>query len=88
MSRAKFRVVGTFDMASAAQVATVTIDREISTFSVRPLHRKKTYTLPLAYVAAMVTRAIIQAELREKRAAKAAAKKARKEAARTRRRKS
>ena len=78
MSRvARFRVVGTFDMASAAQVATVEVDRDVATFSVRPLRRKRKYSLPLATVAAMVVRLIVQAELREKRAAKLARRKGR-----------
>lgn len=75
---ARFRVAGVFDMASAMQEATVEIDRDVGTLSVRPLRRRKRYTLPLAYVAALVARLCVQAELREKRAAKAAARKARK----------
>lgn len=72
MSRvAHYRVVGTFDMASAAQVATVDIDRDVGTFAVRPYKKRKTYELPLAYVAAMVCRAVIASEVRKKRQEKA-----------------
>lgn len=70
MSVARFRVVGRLDMASRPTVGTVTIDRGASLFSVRPLRRHRTYTLPLDVVAGMVVRALIMAEVREKRAAK------------------
>lgn len=80
MSRvARFRVVGTFDMASAAQVATVEIDRDVGTISVRPLRRKRKYELPLSYVAALICRQVVAAEVRLTKAAKAMARKARKE---------
>lgn len=73
MTRAKrtktnFRVMGSFDM-SRTQEATVTIDRGTldPLFHVRPLRRKRAYTLPLSAVARMVTHRVIQAEIAEKK---------------------
>lgn len=73
----KCRVMGTFDMASGVQVATVIVDRDAGLISVRVLKKKRVYTLPLASVASMICGVIIRAELREKKAAKKAARKAR-----------
>jgi len=67
---AHFRVCGRLDMASRPSFGTVTIDREAGLFTVRPLRRRRVYTLPLSTVAELVVRGIIVAELREKRAAK------------------
>jgi hypothetical protein len=70
MSIARFRVVGRLDMASRPTIGTVTIDRGANLFSVRPLRRRRIYTLPLDVVAGMVVRSLILTEVREKRAAK------------------
>ena len=70
MSIARFRVVGRLDMASRPTNGTVTIDRGANLFSVRPLRRRRIYTLPLDVVAGMVVRSLILTEVREKRAAK------------------
>jgi hypothetical protein len=72
MGVARFRVCGRLDMASRASFGTVTIDRGADLFSVRPLRRRRVYTLPLSTVAELVCRTIIAAEAREKRAAKKA----------------
>jgi hypothetical protein len=66
---AHFRVAGRFDQARP-QEATVTVERATQLFSVRPLRRRRTYTLPLATVAEIVTARIIKAELAERRAAR------------------
>ncbi len=81
MRQAKFRVYGRFDSAGAAQVATVTVDRDTKVFKVRPLKRRRTYDLDLAAVAAIVVQRVIWFEVMEKRKAKAAARKARRKAA-------
>ena len=73
--RVKFRVAGTFDIGGGWQVATVVIDREHGLFSVRPLRRRREYTLPLAIVAAMVCDRIIKQEVAAKKAAKKAKRK-------------
>jgi len=70
----RFRVTGRFDMASQIQEATVVIERASALIAVRPLRRKRVYSLPLATVAEWVVRRILQAEV----AAKKAEKKARK----------
>jgi hypothetical protein len=70
MRAARFRVVALLEMASRPQVGTVTIDRAAGLFSVRPLRRRRVYTLPLSTVAEMVVRGIIRAEVREKARAK------------------
>lgn len=70
MSVARFRVSGRLDMASRPSYGTVLIDRSAGLFSVRPLRRRRIYTLPLGTVAEMVCRSIIAVEVREKRAAK------------------
>lgn len=76
MSVARARVVGRFDMASQPQEATITIERAAGLFSVRPLRRRREYTLPLAHVAEWVVRSILMREHREKLAAKKARRKA------------
>ncbi len=73
---ARARVVGRFDQASRVQEATVTIDRAGGLFSVKPLRRRRSYTLPLAKVAEIVCQRVILAELAEKRRLKREAKKA------------
>lgn len=71
MRVARFRVLGRLDMASRPSYGTVTMDRAgTGMFSVRPLRRRRVYTLPLSTVAEMVVRSIIAAEVREKRAAR------------------
>lgn len=65
--KSRFRVVGTFDLAGGAQVATIEIDRDSSIVSVRPLRRRRTYSLPLASVATWICQSIIRAEVRERR---------------------
>ncbi len=72
---ARFRVVAPLDGAGGASVGTVEIDRAAGLFSVRPLRRRKQYTLPLATVATMVCQALVRMELSEKRAAKRRQKK-------------
>lgn len=67
MSTARFRVFGEFDHVHEA---TVVIDRNAGVFSVRPLRRRRTYELPLAFVARVVMERIIKAEAAEKRAAR------------------
>jgi hypothetical protein len=76
LSVARFRVVARLDMASRESEGTVTINRVAGLFSVRPLRRRREYTLPLATVAGMVCGAIIVAEAREKRTARAARRRA------------
>lgn len=65
--KTRFRVIGTFDLAGGSQVATVEIDRISGIVSVRPLRRRRTYSLPLADVAAWICQATIRAEVRERR---------------------
>lgn len=62
-----FRVCGRLDMASRPQYGTVTIEREAGLFHVRPLRRRRVYTLPLSAVAEIVVRSIVAAEVRERR---------------------
>jgi hypothetical protein len=72
VSVARFKVLGRLEMASRPTAGTVIIDRGAGLFSVRPLRRRRLYTLPLGDVASWVVRSIISADVREKRAAKAA----------------
>lgn len=67
MATARFKVYGRFDGAPAA---TIEVDRGAGLFTVRPLRRRQTYTLPLSTVAEMVLWRIVKAEAAEKRAAK------------------
>jgi hypothetical protein len=55
---------------SRAQSGTVLIDRAAGLFSVRPLRRRRMYTLPLALVASIVVSRIVRAEIEEARRAK------------------
>lgn len=73
MSRSHFKAFGQFNGTNAA---TVTIDRSSGVFSVRPRARRKTYELPLAFVAELVMWRCLKAELLEKKKAKAAKRKA------------
>ncbi len=70
MKKSRFRVVGTFDLAGGAQVATVEIDRASGIVSVRPFRRRRAYSLPLADIAAWICQVIIRSEVRERRATK------------------
>lgn len=72
MSRrvSRFRVLGRLDMAGGAIPGTVEVDRDAGTMGVRPLRRRRVYSLPLSVVATMVCQAIVNAEARQKRAAK------------------
>ena len=76
VTTARFPVTGTLDGAGGMSRGTVLIDRDAGTFTVRPLHRRQGYTLPLGVVATMVCRTIIIGEIRQKREAARAAKKA------------
>lgn len=49
---------------------TTRVDRDAGTFSVRPLRRRKVYTLPLGTVATLVCGLVLRAELAAKKAAK------------------
>lgn len=64
-----FRIAARLDLASRPQFGTVTIERAADSilFHVRPLRRRRVYTLPLADVASAVVRQIIAAEVRERR---------------------
>ena len=68
--KSRFKVTGTFDVGGGAQTATVEIDRNSGLISVRPLRRRRAYSLPLSAVAAWICQSIIRAEVRERRAAK------------------
>jgi len=70
MTTASFSVIGALDGAGGPGRGTVLVDRATNIFYVRPHGRRKMYSLPLGEVATMVCRAIINAELREKRLAK------------------
>ena len=72
MKKSRFKVVGTFDLAGGAQMATVEIDRASGVVSVRPFRRRRAYSLPLATVAAWICQVIIRGEVRERRPAKRA----------------
>ena len=60
MSTARFRVYWNFD---GTREATVEIDRVVGTFSVRPHRRRRTYELPLAFIAQLVAERVIKAEV-------------------------
>jgi len=65
----RYSIVAVLD-ESRAQSGTVTIDRAAGLFSVRPLRRRRVYTLPLALVASIVVSRIVKAEIAEARRAK------------------
>lgn len=65
----KYRILGRL-YKSRPQEGTVIIDRGAGLFSVRPLRRHRTYTLPLSNVAEIVCSKVIKAEVAAKRAAK------------------
>lgn len=77
MKASHFRVVALLELASRPQVATVTIDRRANLFHVRPLRRRRVYTLPLADVASLVVRGLIRAEVLERARAKRDARRGR-----------
>ncbi len=70
--RARFRVLGRLDRASALTEGTVTIERETGIITVRPLRKRRTYSLTLGEVATWICQTIIRAEVAEKRARKRA----------------
>ncbi len=76
MKENHFRVVAVLDRARASE-GTVTINRAAGLFSVRPLRRRRVYTLPLAAVAELVVQRMIRLEVLERARAKRAARKGR-----------
>ena len=70
MRIARFRVMGVLDGSGGARSGTVTIDRDSGLVHVRPLRRRRVYTMPLSMVADMICMRIITNEVYEKRAAK------------------
>ena len=54
------KVSGRIDGADGA---TVTIDRELALIAVRPKGRRRTYELPLAFVAEMILAKVVKQEL-------------------------
>ena len=78
MSKARFTVIGTFDMASKVQKATVEIDRDRNLVTVRPLRKRRVYgPVPLDTLAELLVRKQIAREVAERKAAKRAARKGR-----------
>lgn len=72
-TRARFKIHGAVLDTGRPSSGTVTIDRAILVFAVRPARRRREYILPLATVAAMVVAKVIKAEVAEQRAARKAA---------------
>lgn len=68
--KARFTVFERLDAASTPQRGTLCIDRQTGLCEVRPLRRRRVYALPVSFVARMVCRHVLLAELAEKRAAK------------------
>ena len=70
MSTAKFRVRGQLDGAGGPKDGTVEINRETGVLTVRPLHSRTAYEVPLNDVATWVCRqhqfAIVRAEKKER----------------------
>lgn len=66
MRKAKFKVYGSLDRGGGGRAGTVTIDREVGTFEVRPHRSRRQYTAPLSTVADIVVQRILAAEVREK----------------------
>ena len=62
--KSHFRVQGRFDRA---REATVTVDREHGLVTVRPLHSRRVYQLPLSWAAEAVFQHIVRFELARKR---------------------
>ena len=73
--KAKFRVMGMFEMACRPQEATVSIDRDTGVVEIRPLRRRKIYLTTLAAMASVAVRREIQREVQEKKKAKKTKKK-------------
>jgi hypothetical protein len=62
MKKAHFKIVARLDR-SVPQSGTVTIERAVGLFTVRPARRRRAYVLPLATVAEIVVARIIRAEV-------------------------
>lgn len=56
----RVRVLGRID---GAQGGTVTIDKKLGLIAVRPKGRRRTYELPLAFVAEMIVAKVVKQEL-------------------------
>jgi hypothetical protein len=61
-----FRVVARTDSAVPRE-ASVWVDRGALTLTVKPLRRRREYTLPLSTVAEMIVSKIVKAEVAEQR---------------------
>ena len=66
---ARFRISGRLD-TGRLQEGTVSIDRNTMVLTVRPLRRRRGYSLPLGTVAEIIVSKCIKAEVAAKRAAK------------------
>lgn len=71
MRLARFKVFGRLDGAGGAKAGTILIDRAAGLLHVRPLRRRRVYTMPLSMVADMVCQRILMNEVAEKRASRA-----------------
>jgi hypothetical protein len=61
----KAKITAYLELASHESEGTVTVDRDHNLFSVRPLHGRRVYELPLNKVAEMVVRDIIMSEVKK-----------------------
>jgi hypothetical protein len=77
MAVSKFRVLGKLDSAGRPTAGTVSIDRATGMIEVRPLRRRRTYTMLLSDVATMICTRVITHEVAKARKEKAERKKAR-----------
>jgi hypothetical protein len=80
MAVSKFRVLGKLDSAGRTTAGTVSIDRATGMIEVRPLRRRRTYTMLLSDVATLVCQRVIQHEVAKTRKEKAEARRLRKKA--------
>jgi len=71
VSVARFQVVGKLDGTGRMLEGTVAIERDAGLVSVRPLRRRRVYTLTLSDVATMVCQRVIRAEVFSRRLEKA-----------------
>jgi hypothetical protein len=73
--RVRFRVIAKLDAAGGAREGTVTIDWRSGVVTVRPLRRRRTYTLSLADVATWICQTHLRLMVAEQRRAKKLARK-------------
>jgi hypothetical protein len=73
---ARFQVIARLDGVRTTR-GTVTVERAVDLFVVRPLRRRRVYSMPLSQVAQIVVERVIKAEVAQRKAERKARRRSR-----------